>query len=55
MWKSCRNIEEEVKQLYETFLRQCMTELTDALKREHRQQKSVTFASKSLMTQGIQK
>ena len=29
-------IEEEVKRLYETFPRQPMTELTDALKREHR-------------------
>ena len=29
-------VEEEVKRLYETFPRQSMTELTDALKREHR-------------------
>ena len=29
-------IEEDVKRLYETFPRQPMTELTDALKREHR-------------------
>ena len=34
--KFVKYIEEEVKRLYETFPRQPMTELTDALKREHR-------------------
>ena len=48
-------IEEEVKRLYETFPRQPMTKLIDVLKREHEQQKSVTFASKSLMIQGIER
>ena len=34
--KFAEYIEEELKQLYETFPQQPMTELTDALKREHR-------------------
>ena len=35
MEKFVEYIEEELKRLYETFPRQPMTELTDALKREH--------------------
>ena len=55
MEKFVEYIEEEVKRLYETFPRQPMTKLIDVLKREHEQQKSVTFASKSLMIQGIER
>ena len=43
-------IEEEVKRLYETFPRQPMKKLTD----EHEATERVTFASKSLMIQGIE-
>ena len=48
-------IEEEVKQLHETFPRQPMAKLTDVLKREHEAQKSFTFASKSSMNQRIKR
>ena len=35
MEKFAEFIEEEVKRLYETFPRQLMTKLTDAMKRKH--------------------
>ena len=35
MERFIKYIEEELKWLYETFLRQLTTKLTDALKREH--------------------
>ena len=48
-------IEEEVKRLYTLFPQQATTGLTDILKENTRQQKSVTFASKSSMTQRIKR
>ena len=47
--------EEEVKRLYTTFPQQPMTRLTDSRKENIRQQKSVTFAAKGSMTNGIKR
>ena len=50
-------IEEEVKRLYATFPQQPMIELTDVLKKKKntRQQKSITSASKSSITHRIKR
>ena len=48
-------IEQKVKRLYTLFPQQAMTGLTDILKENTRQQKSVTFASKNSMTQRIKR
>ena len=58
MEKFVEYIEEEVKRLYATFPQQPMIELTDVLKKKKkntRQQKSITSASKSSITHRIKK
>ena len=57
MWKKfVEYIEEEVKRLYATFPQQPKIELTDVLKKKNtRQQKSVTSASKSPITHRIKR
>ena len=54
MEKFVEYLEEEVKRLYSIFAQQPMMELTDVLKREHKQ-KTITFASKNLMTHRTEK
>ena len=55
--KFVEHIEEEVKRLYATFPQQPMIELTDVLKKKKntRQQKSITSASKSSITHRIKR
>ena len=48
-------IEEEVKRLYATFPQQPVIELAGVLKREHKEQGSVTSALKSSMTHRIKR
>ena len=57
MEKFVEYIEEEVKRLYATFPQQPMIELTDVLKKKKntRQQKSITSASKSSITHRIKR
>ena len=55
MEKFVEYIEKEVKWLYEKFSQKPMIEFTDALKENKGQQKSVTSASKSLITHRIKR